>query len=520
MPPELAAQAGDAGRLGRNAASPWRMSLALLAGVWIGLIALCHEDWRAMAGQWWSSSTYSHILLVPAILVWLVHIRASELSELAPRAWWPGLVGSCLAAVVWLVGSVADVSLVSQAGAVALLMAAAITMLGPKVAVGLAFPLAYMAFLVPLGDEFMPTLQMITARLTTALVHLSGISATIDGVFIDTPAGLFEVAEACSGVKFLVAMAALGALVANVCLRSWPRRVAFMAFALVLPVLANGLRAWATIYIAQFVGAERATGFDHIVYGWIFFALVIAAVLGLSWRFFDRGPADPMIDAKAIAASPLLSRLEHMSTSGPLGASLIIAIAALASARAVAADRLAAPVPDRLSVPIVAGWAPEPLPSHPDWQPRAGGASAKLLARYRRSDGAQVDVFLAVFSSLGKGRDPGAFGEGAVPPTSGWAWLAPGAPMADATVDRLLGPGRSERLAATTYRTGSLLTGSNARLKLTTVVDRLRLRARPTVVLIVSAERSGENDAAQNLRAFRASVGPLGAWMDRAAGLR
>jgi exosortase len=69
-------------------------------------------------------------------------------------------------------------------------------------------------------------------------------------VFITAPGGYFEVAEACSGVKFLIAMVAYGTLVANVCFRSWPRRAAFMAMALVVPILANGVRAWGTVFIA------------------------------------------------------------------------------------------------------------------------------------------------------------------------------------------------------------------------------------------------------------------------------
>src|SRR5439155_24648513 len=141
-----------------------------------------------------------------------------------------------------------------------------------------------------------------------ALVHLSGIPATIDGVFIDTPAGLFEVAEACSGVMFLVAMFAFGILAAYVCFISWRRRILFLALSLTVPVLANGFRAWGTVFAAQYVGVKRAAGFDHIIYGWVFFGLVIAATLVLSWRFFDRPRDDPMVDAEAIAASPLLAR--------------------------------------------------------------------------------------------------------------------------------------------------------------------------------------------------------------------
>ena len=72
----------------------------------------------------------------------------------------------------------------------------------------------------------------------------------------------------------------------------WSRRAVFMAACIIVPILANGVRAWATIYVAQYVGAEAAGGFDHIVYGWIFFALVVAALLGGAWRFFEREPEE------------------------------------------------------------------------------------------------------------------------------------------------------------------------------------------------------------------------------------
>src|SRR5690606_10682622 len=117
-----------------------------------------------------------------------------------------------------------------------------------RVAAGLVFPLGYMLFLVPFGDELVPSLQAFTATMAVALTHASGVPAAVDGMFIDTPAGLFEVAEACSGVKFLVAMVALGALVAHLCFRSPARRALFMAAAIVVPILANGVRAWGTIF--------------------------------------------------------------------------------------------------------------------------------------------------------------------------------------------------------------------------------------------------------------------------------
>lgn len=287
----------------------WRVPLAQLALAWTALIALAWRDWSEMARQWWDASTYNHILLVPLIVAWLVRQRWPELSRLTPLAWWPALALLAGGTLAWLGGTALSINTLSQLGAVVLLQASVVLILGPRVAAGLLFPLAYMLFLVPFGDELVPALQSITADMAVALTHVSGVPATIEGVFIDTPAGLFEVAEACSGVKFLVAMIALGMLVAHLCFASWKRRALFMAAAVVVPVLANGVRAWGTIYIAQSQGVEFAAGFDHIVYGWIFFALVMIAVLGVSWRFFDRSPDDPLIDPEAIEASPLLARL-------------------------------------------------------------------------------------------------------------------------------------------------------------------------------------------------------------------
>lgn len=308
----------------------WRGPLVRLALAWTVLIALAWSDWSEMARQWWDSSTYNHILLVPLILAWLVRLRWRELMRLTPVGWWPGLALFGGGMLAWLGGAATGINLVSQLGAVVMLQGATATLLGPRVVAGLLFPLGYMLFLVPFGDEIVPMLQAITAKLAVALTHASGVPAVVDGVFIDTPVGLFEVAEACSGVKFLVAMVALGTLVAHLCFASWKRRAAFMLAAAVVPVLANGVRAWGTIYIAQSQGVEFAAGFDHIVYGWTFFALVMVAVLGLAWRTFDRSPEDPLVDVAAIEANPFLARLAAGSVGGWRVLAAIVLLAAAA----------------------------------------------------------------------------------------------------------------------------------------------------------------------------------------------
>ena len=287
----------------------WRASLVQLALAWAGLMLLTAGTWVEMARQWWNASTYNHILLIPPILAWLVRLRWPELARLHPQAWWPGFAWFAGGLLAWALGTATDVNLIGELGAVMLLQGAVAVLLGPRIVAGLLFPLAYMLFLVPFGDEIVPPLQTITAHIAVALTQASGVPAALSGFFIDTPVGRFEVAEACSGVKFLIAMIALGTLVAHLCFRSARRRAVFMAACVVVPVLANGARAWGTIYVAQSRGVAFAAGFDHIVYGWIFFALVMAVVLGVASRFYDRPANDRLLDAEALERSSMLRRL-------------------------------------------------------------------------------------------------------------------------------------------------------------------------------------------------------------------
>ena len=492
----------------------WRAAIIRLGAAWAALMALAFTEWQAMAGQWWHSSTYTHVLLVPVMIGWLVMGRAPLLARLRPMCWAPALAGMAGAVLLWVAGRLAGFAEVAEAGAVAMLIAGVPLLWGPRVSLALLFPLAYMAFLVPVGDELIPMLQMITAHLTIALVHLSHVRATIDGVFINTPAGLFEVAQACSGVKFLVAMIAFGTFAAHVCFVSWRRRAVFMVACVVVPVLANGVRAWGTVYVAQFKGAAYAGGVDHLIYGWIFFATVVACILGAFWRFFDRPAHAMIIDDPDLNACPRLAAWAPAPTRAPVA---LVALAALALAGAtwtMLADRLAAPLPAYVDLPTVAGWQRVTPHLHHPWDPKATGADHRLLGHYADSAGHEVDVFYALYAGQGGARKAGGFGEGAMPENSGWAWQSAGPPAPGALSQRLLTVGPLQRLAQTSYRTGDLITGSSLVLRLANFRDKALLRPRATAMLIISAEDRPGQPAVDAVAAFRAAVGPLAPWLD------
>jgi len=317
-------------------------------------------------------------------------------------------------------------------------------------------------------------------------------------------------------VKFLIAMVALGLLAANICFVSWKRRAMFMAACIVVPILANGARAFGTIWVAQSVGVERAVGIDHIIYGWVFFALVVAMLLGAAWPFFDRSPTEKFADIDRISGSALLEQLERYSIAPLTALASLALVTGGAHAWAGAGEALRAELPEQVALPEVKGWQRVAVPSGTlAWEPRAEGAEKRLAGHYRDAQGREVDVFLALYSSQGNGREPGGFGQGAMPPDSGWSWHSPGPKFAQGKSEVLRGDNGSLRLAVTWYASGNLITGSNMKLKLHSMADKLRLTERPAMLLIISSVGRSESGDEQSIAAFMHDAGPPRQWMDR-----
>ena len=304
------------------------------------VLALTWRDWIAMTWQWWNADSYSHILLIPPILAWLVWLRRDAVMQEPPRASGAGLGLLLVALTLWLAGRGLGINLLAQAGAVGAAQSVVVAVLGVRIALLLALPIGFAVFLVPFGDEIIPPMQMVTAHIVIALLQMFGIPASIEGLYIETPAGLFVVAEACAGVRFLIAMIALGVLAAFTAFSSWRQRLPFLIACVAVPILANGVRAFATIAIAQEIGAEAAGGVDHIVYGWFFFALVIALVLGAAWRWFDRTPDEAGWSRAELDRSPIVEQVERWNIPDHVAfGSIVVMIGFAATLAAVAGLR-------------------------------------------------------------------------------------------------------------------------------------------------------------------------------------
>ncbi|MEP3227466.1 MAG: exosortase A [Parasphingorhabdus sp.] len=495
----------------------WRRQLILLTATVALIVMLFWRDGAAMVDAWWNVSTYNHCLLIAPIIIWLVHQRREELIKITPSVWTPGLLWLGAAATGWLLGEAAGVAFARQLGLVMMVQGAVMTLLGFKVMRALTFPLLYSFFLVPFGEEIVPYLQTITAKMSMVFLGWANIPAFIDGVFISTPTGYFEVAEACSGVKFLIAMIAYGALVANLCFHSWQRRILFLVAAVAVPIIANGIRAFGTIYIAHHTSTDFATGFDHIFYGWFFFAFVLILVMAVGWPFFDRKIDEPMIDGAVIEKMAVKSSL-----LGPKAAAVtIVAVVAVPMIWISALAAQSSPVPDKIVLPKVAGWQQVAYRPAFDWQPRFDGANHRLLGRYQEiSTGKEVDLAIAVYDRQEEGRELVGYGQGAFDPGTEWSWSRDLPEPDSGTAIQITAPGPVIRDVHSYYRIGGILTGRGSTVKIETLKTRLLGGNQQAVAILISAEKTDELGPGAAMDKFHQALGPLDKLADEMAGLR
>ena len=485
----------------------WQRHLAALALLSAAILAIFWRDAADMAGIWWHSSTFTHCLLMVPMIGWLVSQRVALLRPLTPAFWWPALVWMAGAGLVWLVGEAAGVGLFRQLGLVLMLQGAVAATLGEKLVRALLFPLGYALLLVPFGEELVPLLQTFTAHISVLLLHLSGLSAEMQGVFVTTRAGFFEVAEECSGVNFLIAMLAYSVFAAHLCFKSWKRRVVFVLAALATTILANALRAYGTMVAAEIWGIEAAGGIDHIFYGWIFFGLVILIVMLVALRWFDRPANDVAVDVSGLDGVPRFAG----RAKAVLPAALVLPL--LFAGWAFLIGGRSASLPATMTVEAPPGWR-DVHAGGTVWAPRFDGADQRLLRRFGNDRGQVVTVAIGGYERQAEGREVVAFGQGAVDPGSKWAWSAALPRVEGARTERLLHPGPVLRDAATWYVVGGTVTGDPRRAKLAGLQARLLGGDPRALSLIVSSE---EHQGGLNaITDFVSASGGANAMADRA----
>ncbi len=325
-------------------------------GLAIGLVALgllFHAEIGAAIKTWIDSTAYNHCFLVIPIAGYLIWDRRHTLHGLNANPIPRVALAAIPLGIIWLAAERLGIMEGRQLAVISMVEVLFLAMLGWRLWYAMLGPLLYLYFLVPFGEFLTPQLQDVTAWFIRHGVDILGIPAYIDGYIIEIPEGTFFVAEACAGLRFLIASIAFGVLYALMMYRSPLRRTLFIIASIIMPIIANGFRALGIVGLGHILGSAEAAAADHVLYGWIFFSIVILLliVIGLPFRQ-DEIPGGEMAAPMNPDAGPRdLGAARHGLLAG-------LALAALAALGPIAVLGLnqAAAAPDVALRPI--GLAP------------------------------------------------------------------------------------------------------------------------------------------------------------------
>ena len=250
------------------------------------LLGVYHQTVWSMVETWYRSDTYAHGFLILPFTVYMIWIRRHSLSKLQHQTNGWALLGLCLLGFFWLMAELASVQVLAQYVLVAMIPLIVAAVMGRQIFIATAFPLAYLFFAVPFGDILIPPLIDFTADFTVSALQLTGIPVYREGTFFSLPTGNWSVVEACSGLRYLIASVTLGTLYAYLTYRSLNRRLVFIAFSIIVPIIANGIRAYLIVMTGHLSDMRLAVGVDHLIYGWVFFGIVMLLLfwVGSFWR--------------------------------------------------------------------------------------------------------------------------------------------------------------------------------------------------------------------------------------------
>lgn len=372
----------------------WLATAAALCGVtWT-----MRDTFASMAEIWLTSSNFNHCLFVlpaSAILVWR---RRHRLAQIPARPSVVGILAFAGCAALWGLGALGNVATLQNLAFVAMIPTAIWAVSGYATTREMAFPLVFLFFMVPFGEFVMPWLMDLTAGLTVLAVRASGVSVYKDGLFFVIPNGSFKIVEACSGIRMLIASLAVGVLFAHLAFVSWARRVSFVLAMIAMSLCANGIRAYAVVMIAHYTGMETIA--NHLMFGYVVFAIVILLMLVIGSRFADFDEAAFRKPLPPVAVTP------RPAWEGVVAGTCIVLLV-LGAPRAVAAIEAQAAehsTPPPMLLPVARGDWSGPDAARPDWKPDFVGGDARLSGLYRRG-AVLADVWIVNYDRQEQGRE-------------------------------------------------------------------------------------------------------------------
>ena len=273
-----------------------RLEISLPKGLVIaGLVAALYGPvLTQMVIQWWQDPDYGDRFVVPVFVGYVLSQRRHKLRQvsLEPNNFgFPLMLG---AIGLLLVGTLGAELFVSRSSLLFLLGGILLFFAGWKMLSAVAFPLAFLALMIPLPaliyNQVTFPLQLLASRLASNSLELLGIPVLREGNVLVLPNYSLEVVEACSGIRSLMSLIALAVAYGYFVEQRLWARITLVVMMLPIAVASNALRVVGAGVVTYFWGPQYAEGFFHFFQGWLIFVSAVGCMLFVHWFLSHLAP--------------------------------------------------------------------------------------------------------------------------------------------------------------------------------------------------------------------------------------
>ncbi|MCH9697977.1 MAG: exosortase A [Gammaproteobacteria bacterium] len=484
------------------------------------LLWLYQETLGSMVTTWWNIGTYSHGLIIFPVSLWLIWQSKQSLIHIHPQPTLLVIIPLILVTLTWIAAYQVGLVGIQQFAFITLIQLLCISLVGTTVFKHLIFPMLFLYLSVPFGDFLIRPLMEFTADMTVFLLKVTGIPVYRNGLFFMLPTGQWSVVEACSGIRYLIASLTIAVLFSYFCYTSYLKRFVFIVAGLVIPVIANSIRAYVIVLIGHFSNMTLATGIDHLIYGWLFFGVIIAVLMWIGLKFQDPLP---------VVRIPSKTHDNHGSTLSDQGkqsdfighhkhllavAGSMLLVCSIGPLSAFYLKQQQHPQLDLGKIKLPESQSPwlvvhEPVP----WEPHFIGQSLQLSSLYQNQS-EQVQLTMIVYPNESQGHEL-INGQNSLFPVkdSDWHLMTESKHHAPSLPDI---PIRESLIAEQTMRLIWQLNWVNGQfmiddinIKLSALSNRLLMKRHPSIAIFISSETTEDTTVArQRLDEFLRTMSP------------
>lgn len=270
----------------RPKAARARLDTGLVALVFLVIIGMLYNVIiRDLVWQWWDDPNYSHGFLVPIFSGFVAWQRRTKLAALAPKGSWIGLAVFVAGIFTLILGDIGAELFLMRSSLIVIVTGLILFHLGAKILGVLAFPLAFLFFMVPLPAVLFYAvafpLQNLAAQNAASMLDLLGVPVLLDGNVIHLSQITLGVTEACSGIRSLISLLALAVAWAYLMMPGAWAIAALVASTIPITITANAGRVVLTGLAGQWFGANYASGVYHTFSGYLIFLFAFAGLFGV-----------------------------------------------------------------------------------------------------------------------------------------------------------------------------------------------------------------------------------------------